>query len=50
MRRLFTIAAIFSLLLCSVCLAASPKKVTMPPYEEFTLDNGLTVFVMETWL
>ncbi len=48
MRRFFIILAIFSLLLCSVCLAAGPKKVTMPPYEEFILDNGLTVYVMET--
>ena len=28
--------------------AAGPKKVTLPPYEEHTLDNGLRVFIMET--
>ena len=29
-------------------LASGPKKVTLPPYEEHTLDNGLRVFIMET--
>lgn len=47
MRKLI-LAALLVALLCSVSLAAGPKKVTMPSYEEFTLDNGLTVFVMET--
>ena len=28
-------------------LASGPKKVTLPPYEEHTLDNGLRVFIME---
>lgn len=47
MRRII-IAALLVALLCSVCLAAGPKKVTMPPCEEFILDNGLTVYIMET--
>ncbi len=47
MRRII-IAALLAALLCSVGLAAGPRKVTMPSYEEYELDNGLTVFVMET--
>ena len=47
MRRII-MAALLVALLWSTGSEAGPKKVTMPTYEEFILDNGLTVFVMET--
>jgi zinc protease len=48
MKRLSVLAAALVLVLGASALAAGPKKVTLPPYKEFTLENGLTVYVMET--
>jgi zinc protease len=48
MRRNLILLAVTVVLLGAAGLEAGPKKVTLPPYEEFTLKNGLTVYVMET--
>lgn len=42
------VAAALVMLPGTAALAAGPKKVTLPPYGEHTLDNGLRVFIMET--
>ena len=42
------IAATFAMLPGTTADAAKLKNITLPPYEEHTLDNGLRVFIMET--
>jgi zinc protease len=48
MKRLSFMAVVLVIALAASALEAGPKKVTLPSYEHYTLENGLEVCVMET--
>lgn len=48
MKRIVAVTLAVLLLLVSAAVAAGPKKISLPPYKERTLDNGLRIFIMET--
>ncbi len=48
MKRIVAAVLVILVLFISASLPAASKKITLPPYEERTLDNGLRIFIMET--
>ena len=48
MKRIIVATCMVIVILAAVSVYAGPKKIEMPEYGKHTLDNGLTVFIMET--
>lgn len=48
MKRVIAAVLVILVLIIPASLPAASKKITIPPYEERTLDNGLGIFIMET--
>lgn len=47
MKRIVAVTLAVLVVLVSADVLSGPKKITLPPYKERTLDNGLRVFIME---
>ncbi|MBN1164753.1 MAG: insulinase family protein [Candidatus Krumholzibacteriota bacterium] len=48
MKRIGLLFWVAALLTVPRLLSAAPKDVKLPPYQEYTLENGLKIFIVET--